>query len=224
MLKRASREPSQSGRSEAVIRVMVAEDNFYTRAGTVSFLSDQVGIAPVGEATDGESALALFEQLRPDVLVADLRMPRMGGIELTSRLCARSPEARVLVLTHHQGDEEIFQALKAGARGYLTKESPGEELLAAIRAVHAGRRFVPPEILAKLRSRDGLPRLTQREREVLGRVAEGASNREVGAALQISERTVGVYVSSILSKLGACSRTEAVSIASRRGLLPNTST
>jgi two-component system, NarL family, response regulator len=213
--------------SEAVataIRVLVAEDNFYTRVGTVAFLGEQPGIVVVGEATNGESALAKFEQLRPDVLVADLRMPKMNGVELTMRVCARFPDARILVLTHHQGDEDIFQALKAGARGYLTKESPGAELVAAIQAVSAGEKFLPPEIMEQIRSRHGIQQLTQREREVLELVADGASNREVADRLQISERTVGLYVSSILSKLGARSRTEATSIAVRRGLLPGRST
>jgi len=206
------------------IRVLVAEDNFYTRVGTVAFLGEQPGLLVVGEATDGESALALFEQLRPDVLVADLRMPRMGGVELTARICARFPDARILVLTHHQGDEDIFQALKAGARGYLTKESPGSQLATAIRTLHAGDKFLPPEIADQIRSRQGIQPLTQREREVLELVADGASNREVADRLEISERTVGLYVSSILSKLGARSRTEAASIAMRRGLLRESST
>jgi two-component system, NarL family, response regulator len=204
----------------ASIRVLVAEDNFYTRVGTVSFLAEQPGIEVVGEATDGEDALALFERLCPDVLVADLRMPRLNGVELTAKVCARFPEARILVLTHHQGDEDIFQALKAGARGYLTKESPGEQLVAAIFALHAGDKFLPPEIRDQIRSREGVQPLTQREREVLELVADGASNREVADRLGISERTVGLYVSSILSTLGARSRTEAASIAVRRGLLP----
>jgi two-component system, NarL family, response regulator len=208
-----------SERAEAVIRVLVAEDNFYTRVGTVAFLREQPGIAVVGEATDGESALALFEQLRPDVLVTDLRMPGMNGVDLTATVCARCPAARILVLTHHQGDEDVFQALKAGALGYLTKEASGDQLLVAIRAIHDGQKYLPPEIRDQLRGRDGLPPLTERERQVLEEVADGASNREVAGNLGISERTVGLYVSSILNKLGARSRTEAAAIAARRGLL-----
>jgi two-component system NarL family response regulator len=205
--------------SETPIRVLVVEDNFYTRHGTVTFLREQPEIAVVGEASDGLRALALFPRCAPDVVVIDLRMPGMTGAELASALAARDAGVRILVLTHYQGDEDIAQALAAGARGYLTKESSGEQLLAAIRAVHAGQRFLPPEIVEQMSMREGQPELTRRERELLEQIAEGASNREAAGTLGISERTAGLYVSRILSKLGARSRTEAVSIAGRRGLL-----
>jgi len=208
--------------STTVIRVLVVEDNFYTRFGTVAFLREQPGIEIVGEAADGEQALERYAELRPDVLVVDLRMPRMNGNRLIASLCRRVPTARILVLTHYLGDEDIFQALRAGARGYLTKESTGKELLMAIRAVYAGEQFFPPEIVENMSSRQGQPGLTRRERQVLQEIAEGASNREVGKTLGISTGTAALYVSSILSKLGACSRTEAVSIARRRGLLRST--
>jgi DNA-binding NarL/FixJ family response regulator len=201
------------------IRVLVVEDNFYTRHGTVAFLRDQPGIVVAGEAADGERALALFEKTRPDVVIVDLRMPRMDGVELTRALRARAPQARIVVLTHYQGDEDISQALKAGAGGYLTKESSGEELLAAIRALHAGQAYLPPEIEDRMKSRRGHQELTPRERQVLEHIADGASNREAAEALGITERTAGLYVSRILSKLGARSRTEAASIGARRGLL-----
>jgi DNA-binding NarL/FixJ family response regulator len=201
------------------IRVLVVEDNFYTRHGTVAFLREQPGIVVAGEAADGERALALFERMRPDVVVVDLRMPDMDGVELTRALRARAPEARIVVLTHYQGDEDISQALKAGASGYLTKESSGEELLAAIRALHAGQAYLPPEIKDRMKSRTGQQELTRRERQLLEHIADGASNREAAEALGITERTAGLYVSRILSKLGARSRTEAVSIGARRGLL-----
>jgi DNA-binding NarL/FixJ family response regulator len=202
------------------IRVLVVEDNFYTRVGTVAFLRGQAGIEVVGEAPDAERALALLDELRPHVLIVDLRMPGMCGVQLTAAVQRRAPSVHILVLTHHQGDEDIFQALKAGARGYLTKESSGEQLVAAIRTINAGNQFLPPEIADQIRNRRGQQPLTQRERQVLEQIADGAGNREVAHALGISERTVGLYVSSILSKLGARSRTEAASIGARRGLLP----
>jgi DNA-binding NarL/FixJ family response regulator len=205
--------------SVSSIRVLVVEDNFYTRLGTVAFLRDQPGVDVVGQAKDGDGALALFDQLRPDVTVMDLRMPGMDGVRLSASLRARFAGARILVLTHYQGDDDIYQALKAGACGYLTKEASGDDLLAGIRAVHDGRRYLPPEIVERMSSRRGLPDLTRREREVLEQVADGASNREIGQTLRISERTVAFYVGSILSKLGARSRTEAVSIATHRGIL-----
>jgi DNA-binding NarL/FixJ family response regulator len=201
------------------IRVLIAEDSFFTRFGTVAFLREQPDIEVVGAAPDGERALAMFEELHPDVMVIDLRMPRLDGIGLATALSSRSPAPAVLVLTSYSGDEDIFRALRAGARGYLTKESSGEELVDAIRTVHAGRQFLPPTIKEALSSRNGVPPLTRREMQVLEAVADGASNREVGETLRITERTAGLFVSSILSKLGARSRTEAVAIAQRRGLL-----
>jgi DNA-binding NarL/FixJ family response regulator len=197
----------------------VVEDNFYTRLGTVSFLRGQPGIEVVGEAANGEAALAVHAELQPDVTVVDLRMPGVDGVQLTTALCARREDERVLVLTHYEGDEDIFRALKAGARGYLTKEAAGEDLVAAIRAVHAGKRFLPPEIAERMANRMLQPALTHREMQVLARVARGASNREIAGELALSERTVGLYVSSILGKLGARSRTEAVAIAQQRGIL-----
>jgi two-component system NarL family response regulator len=202
------------------IRVLIAEDNFFTRFGTVAFLQLQPDIEVVGAAPDGQRALELYDQLRPDVVLIDLRMPRVDGVTLAASLRTRTPDPRILVLTNYAGDEDVFQALKAGARGYLTKESSGDELANAVRALHAGQRVLPAEIAQQLSRRCTLPELTRREREVLEQVAEGASNREVGQTLRISERTVGLFVSRILSKLDACSRTEAVSIGVKRGLLP----
>jgi DNA-binding NarL/FixJ family response regulator len=210
----------QTHESPRRIRVLLAEDNFFTRFGTGAFLREQEDIDLVGAAPDGERALQLWQQLLPDVLVADLRMPGLDGVQLTATLCKDHPEAAVLVLTNYAGDEDIFQALKAGARGYLTKESSGEQLLAGIRTLFAGKRFIPTEIDQQLRQRRGQQPLTRRERQVLAEVAHGASNREVSATLGISEGTVGLFVSSILNKLGASSRTEATAIALRRGLLP----
>jgi two-component system NarL family response regulator len=201
------------------IRVLVVEDNFYTRLGTLTFLRSQPGIEVVGEAADGAQALELFDQVQPDVVVVDLRMPDVDGVRLTAWLCQRTPRPPVLVLTHYQGDEDIAAALAAGAQGYLTKEAPGAELVTALRTLHAGERYLPTEIVQRLSTRDHQPPLTRRETQVLKEIAGGASNRDVAQALGLSERTVAVYVSRILSKLGAQSRTEAAAIGLRRGIV-----
>jgi two-component system, NarL family, response regulator len=201
------------------IRVLLVEDNFYTRLGTATFLRGQPGIDVVGEASDGSAGLALFTELTPDVTLVDLRMPSMDGIALIAAVRTHSPDARVLVLTHHRGDENVLQAVKAGARGYLTKEAPGDDLVAALRAVSMGDRYFPREIARVAANGMTRPHLTRRERQVLDLVADGASNRETGNALGIAERTVSLYVSSILSKLGARSRTEAVSLAVHQGII-----
>jgi DNA-binding NarL/FixJ family response regulator len=198
------------------IRVLVVEDDFYSRLGTVAFLAGQHGIEVVGEAADGERALTLFERLRPDVVVLNPQVERREGPRLAAALARRSPAARVLVLTRDQGDGELARALEAGVRGYVSKTSPGEQLVAGIRAVHAGESFLPVQASAR-GARP--PHLTPREREVLLAVADGASNREAARAMGIAERTVAVFVSSILTKLGAASRTEAVALARRLGLL-----
>jgi DNA-binding NarL/FixJ family response regulator len=205
--------------TERSIRVLVVEDNFYTRLGTVTVLRGRPEVEVVGEAVDGEGALALFGQLRPDVVFLDLRLPGIDGVRVAAALRAQSPDARVLVLTHYQGEEDIIQALRAGALGYLTKKASGDDLLAAIRAVHGGRRFVPPELLRSAAGREVRDELTRRERQVLELVAQGAPNREIAGALGISHRTVELYVSSILAKFGAGSRTEAVAMALRSGLI-----
>jgi two-component system NarL family response regulator len=205
-----------------MIKVLIAEDSFFTRFGTVAFLREQPDIEVVGAAPDGERALALFEETHPDVTVIDLRMPGLDGIGVAAALQSRTPAPAVLVLTSYSGDEDIFRALRAGARGYLTKESCGDELLEAIRTVHAGGKFLPAAIKEALSSRTGIPPLTRREVQVLELVADGAPNREVGQTLGITERTAALFVSSILGKLGARSRTEAVAIAQRRGLIRTT--
>jgi two-component system NarL family response regulator len=203
----------------SAIRVLVVEDNFYTRVGTVAFLRTQPGVEVVGEAANGAQALELVERFLPDVVVVDLRMPAMDGVELTALLSRRKPRTPVLVLSHYQGDHDVAGAIRAGARGFLTKEAPAEDLVRAIRAVHSGDRYLPPEIVERLASHAGEPELTRRERQVLEHMANGASNRDIGRALELSERTVGIYVSRILSKLDARSRGEAVAIGVKRGIV-----
>ncbi len=197
----------------------MVEDNFYTRLGAVAFLRGQPDVEVVGEAFDGQHALEVFAECRPDVVLLDLQMPAMDGMAVARELSRTAPGVRILVLTQHHSDDHVSSALAAGAHGYLTKDASGPELLAALRAVSAGQRSLPPDVERRLSSRPPELELTRRERQVLAHVAEGASNREIGATLGITVRTAEVYVSSILAKLGARSRTEAVALSIHRGLL-----
>jgi DNA-binding NarL/FixJ family response regulator len=198
------------------VRVLIVEDNFFTRLGAVTFLRSQPKIDLVAETGQPALALHLYTTLKPDVVVMDVRMRGLDGARVAAALFASCPDARVLALTRSQGDEDMSLALDAGARGCVTKEASGEELVAAIRTLHAGHRYFPPERLAAMPGRQAGTTLTRREQEVLCLVADGASNREISDRLRISERTVAVHVGSILRKFGARSRTEAVSLALKR--------
>jgi two-component system NarL family response regulator len=202
-----------------LIRVGIVDDHPVVRDGLAAILGLQPDIKVVGEAGTGREACALFDQQRPDVLLLDLKMPGMGGLEVVQTLCAAHPEARIIILTTYGGDEDIFRSLKAGAKAYLLKDAPRQQILEAIRTVHAGERYLPVAIASKVAEHALQPELTGREREVLQRMARGKSNKEIGAALSISEGTVKTHVKSILAKLDAVSRTEAVMIAAERGLV-----
>jgi DNA-binding NarL/FixJ family response regulator len=201
------------------IRLLVVEDHFLVRVGLISATEIEPDLQVVGEASSGPQAIQLFRELRPDVVIMDLRLPGMSGIEATRTLTREFPGAVVLVLTSHAGDEDIYRALQAGARGYVLKEMPREKLLEAIRAVHAGRRFIPPEVATRLAERMPQSELTPRELEVLRLLAQGLHNREIGQALAIAEGTVKVHVINILGKLGAADRTQAATMAMRRGII-----
>jgi two-component system NarL family response regulator len=203
-----------------LIRVLVAEDNALMRLGIVTMLRTQPDIDVVGEAPDGARAIALARQLRPDVLLLDLKMPTLDGVQVIANLCGASPEARILVLTHYDAEEDIFRAVRAGARGYLTKDAQGEQIVEAIRTVHAGGRYLPAEIAGRLAERMSQPSLSPRELQVLEHVARGLTNREIARELSLTEKTAGAYVGNVLAKLGASTRTEAVAIGRERGLLP----
>lgn len=203
----------------APIRVLVAEDNYLTRLGTVTLLRTQPDMEVVGEAEDGTAALDLYRRTAADVVVADLKMPGLDGVALAAALARETPPGKMLVLTHYDGDENVFRALKAGARGYLTKGVRPGDFLGAVRAVYAGDRYLPPDIAGKVAERMMQPGLSPRELQVLELVYRGMSNRQIAATLSVSERTVGMFVSNILAKLDARSRTEAVSIAIERGIL-----
>jgi DNA-binding NarL/FixJ family response regulator len=205
--------------STGPIRILIADDHEIARGGTSVLLGTQTDLQVVGMAEDGAKAMALYRQLQPDVLVADLRMPVFDGLSVTTTLCGEFPNAKILILSHYDGDEDIFRALKAGARGYLTKDTRGQELIAAIRAIAAGGKYIPPAIAERLTGRMFAPTLTPREQQVLELIAQGLTNRSISTSVGIAERTVGLHVGNVLEKLGASTRTEAVSIGLKRGLL-----
>lgn len=204
----------------APIRVLVVEDHNVVRQGLIALLGMVESLQVVGEAADGVEAIAQFRKLQPDITLVDLRLPRMGGVEVIQRLRVESPQARFIVLTTYDGDEDIYRALKAGAKAYLLKGMSSEELIATIRAVHAGKSHIPPAIAERLAERMGSEDLTQREFEVLEQIVSGKSNKEIATELDVSESTVKTHINSLLSKLGVTDRTQAATTALRRGIVP----
>ncbi|MBE7158079.1 MAG: response regulator transcription factor [Rhodospirillales bacterium] len=189
------------------------------RKGLLALLAATQEIEVIGSAVDGKEAVELFQQLQPDVTLMDLQMPRMGGVEAIERIRSRHPAARFIVLTTFDGDQDIYRAMQAGAKAYLLKGMEVEELLDAIRAVHAGRARVPPSIAEKLAQRVGQQELTSRELSVLERIVAGRANKEIASDLNISEATVKSHVNSLLGKLGVGDRTHAAVMALQRGLV-----
>lgn len=216
---------SMSGENN-IIHVMVADDHAIVRKEICALLATEPDIEVVGEAQDGQEAISVAQRVQPEVILMDLVMPGLDGLEATRHISARQPEARILVLTSFAGDDKIFPAIKAGAMGYLLKDSGPDELVQAIRQVYRGESSLHPSIARRLLrelsepSRPGpMPdSLTAREVEVLRLFAKGHSNREMSARLAISEATVRTHVSNILSKLNLCSRTQAALYALREGL------
>jgi DNA-binding NarL/FixJ family response regulator len=201
------------------IRILSVDDHPLLQEGIAAMIRSQPDMDLVGDARSGREALQKFREATPDVTLMDLRLPDMNGIDVMIAIRAEFPEARIVVLTTFEGDAEIKRALAAGARGYLLKSMPPRELLDGIRQVHAGRKRIPPEIAANLAEHLGDESLTVREVEVLRQVAGGNRNREIAEHLFISEETVKVHVKHIMDKLGAHDRTDAVSIALRRGII-----
>jgi len=205
--------------SNEKIRVLVVEDHHVVRQGLVALLNVVEGLEVVGEASDGVEAIAHFRKQQPDVTLIDLRMPRLSGVEVIERIRMETPGARFIVLTTYDGDEDIYRALQAGARAYLLKGMTTEELITAIRAVHAGRSHIPPEIAQRLAERMGSEELTPREFDVLEQIVYGKSNKEIAAELEISEATVKTHINSLLGKLNVTDRTQAATAALQRGMV-----
>ncbi len=206
-------------KKEETIRVFVVDDHPVVRSGLKTMLESTADLIVSGVAASGEEALSSLSPATSDVLLLDLRMPGMNGLELMNRLHRDQISMPIVVLTNYHSDEDIFQAFQAGAMAYLLKSASGEDLLAAIRAVHAGQRWVPASIGQQLADRLSRIQLSAREQEVLLHVAKGLTNREIGELLFISDKTVRNHVISCLDKLGAKDRTEATTIAMRRGLI-----
>lgn len=201
------------------IRIIVADDHFVVRMGLSALVNTEPDMEVVGEAVDGVQAVNLYAQTKPDLVLMDLRMPVKDGIQATKDIRTRFPEARVLMLTTFDGDTDIHRAIQAGAQGYVLKNSTGDELIPALRAVAKGRRWIPKEIATRLASRNLFEELTARELEVLHQMAKGRANKEIGDVLNITEYTVKDHLKNILGKLRVTDRTEAVTVAVQRGII-----
>ncbi|WP_312111866.1 response regulator [Stenotrophomonas indicatrix] len=202
------------------IGVLVVDDHPLLRDGLAALLGAHADLRLLGEAADGEEALARYQQLRPDVVLMDLQMPRMDGVEAIVRIRAIDPRARIIVLTTYRGDVRAVRALQAGASAYLLKDMLRHELVATIRTVASGRRApIPAEVAASIAAHVVEDRLSPRETEVLRYVAGGLSNKRIGERMQISEQTVKAHMKSLMEKLGVGDRTHAVTQALRRGII-----
>lgn len=207
---------------EQKIKVLVADDHPMLREGLVTVLGTNPAFEVIGEAKDGEETVRLAESLKPDVILLDLEMPGMDGLEVLKTLREAGSSTQAVVFTAYDTDERIMGALRAGARGYLLKGASRQEIFSAIHTVHAGGSLLQPVVTNRLLDRMQIPEiedLTPREHEVLNLLADGLSNREVSERLFVTERTVKFHVSSILAKLGAANRTEAVTTAAQHGLI-----
>ena len=201
------------------IRILVADDHLVYRIGIRNLLASEIGLEVIGEASDGLQAIDLYRSLRPDVLLLDLRMPRKNGIEVTQAVRAEDCQARILVVTSYQTEEEVFQVLQAGALGYVLKDVGRDTLVEAVRSVHAGTRWISPAIQRQFSDRVDRVPLTARELEILKLLSRGLTNREIANVFGISANTVKNHVNSVLAKLEVADRTEAVSFCLARGIV-----
>ena len=201
------------------ISILIVDDHPVVRAGLASMLGTQESLDVVGAAWNGQEAFALIERHRPQVMLLDLRMPGMNGIETLQALRSFPEPPRVLVLTNFETDEDVYRAVRAGSQGYLLKSTTQQEMVEAIKAVAAGRHYFPPHIASRLAQRMSRSNLTAREKEILEMMSKGLTNKQIGSALSISANTARNHVNSIIEKLDVADRTEAVTTAIQQGLL-----
>jgi DNA-binding NarL/FixJ family response regulator len=201
------------------IRVLSVDDHPLVREGIGTIINSQVDMSLAGTAPNGKEGIKAFRALRPDVTLMDLRLPDLSGLDVMIAIRSEFPEAHVIVLTTFEGDVEVQRALKAGARGFMLKSMPPQQMVEAIRHVHAGKKWVPPEIAAGLAEHLGDEVLSPREMDVLQQIAAGNRNRDIAAKLFIAEETVKVHIKHIMEKLHANDRTQSVTIAARRGII-----
>jgi two-component system, NarL family, response regulator LiaR len=211
-----------------MIRIVICDDQAITRDGLAMLLALETDIQVVGRASEGAAAVALAAELRPDIVLMDLKMPGMNGVEATRQICRQSPAPRILILTTYTDDPWVVEAIRAGAAGYLLKDAPREELITAVRGTHAGRTYVDSAVAGALFKHITQPppvsllheRLSAREYAILQRIVAGMSNAQIADRLQLSDGTVRNYVSAILTKLGVADRTQAAVLAMQQGLSP----
>ena len=211
--------PTAGEPADTTISILIADDHPLILAGLASLINSIEGYRLLGQASTGQEALELYQRLRPDVVLMDLNMPEMNGVQAIEHICAFDADARIVILTTYQGEENVHRGLRAGARGYLLKDSGAEQLVACIEAVAQGQRFLPPEVASKLAERTEVGQLSPRELEILAHLATGKSNKMIARSAAIEVGTVKFHVNNILAKLNVGSRTEAATVASRRGLL-----
>jgi DNA-binding NarL/FixJ family response regulator len=201
------------------IRILVADDHYVVRMGVIAIINNQPDMEVVAEAVNGTQAIEMFNKHKPDLALLDSRMPLKNGVQAAKEIRACQPEARLLMLTAFDGDEDIFRALESGVQGYILKNSTGEHLIPAIRAVAGGQRWIPDPVEQRLASRKKFEPLTPRELEVLHELAKGLANKQIADVLNITEHTTKGFLKNILSKLHVADRTEAVTVAIQRGLI-----
>jgi two-component system NarL family response regulator len=206
-------------KSKPPIRVLIVDDHYIVRLGVATGVNADSGMTLIAEAKTGEEAIAQYRQHRPDVTLMDWRLPDISGVEAAKAILGEFPDARIIMLSTYDHEEPIFHALQAGARGWLLKSSLGNDLRRAIRAVHEGRKYVTPDIEARLNERRHHTELSAREIAILKLIATGKSNREIGEVLQVSENTIKTHIANILGKLGVKDRTLAVTTAVQRGII-----